>query len=46
MLWEMVQKCKGSGFFGELVTQKSVWFCSAEEKQYRADKIAPSTGDD
>lgn len=46
ILWEMVQKCYSSGFFRELVTQKSAWFCSAEEKQYLADKIAPSTGDD
>lgn len=46
ILWKMVQKCNSSGFFRELVTQKPVWFCSAEEKQYLADKIAPSTGDD
>lgn len=45
-LWEIVQKCKGSGFFRELITQKSVWFQSTEEKRYLADKIAPSTGDD
>lgn len=42
----MVENCKGPGFFRELVTQKSVWFHSAEEKEYLADKIAPSTGDD